>query len=336
VLIWLNTGNYEDLTMKLQELGAKPQTARIAKVFESHLGNQIDFGRLTPPQAQKMLRKVQVLIREHRTAPSFYYSHRNPDYIKLVMLEQALTTRMREEMPATSAGSVTSSPATPASSITAGTRKAAAATGSQAGALGKAMQSAAAGKALDPVQRKAMAGLAGGLGKAMSDPAQATRLQQMLQKSVAAESKRRKLKESEIQQAQVVMAAQDMVDQLQKMLEQVSAMEFKDLPALANAIKNDTGVEQATQFQADVTAALTTLLTAIQTGKQQLETAQGILTGQPALTVPGTEGGEGEPPAAPVGEPGADIGADLGLDANLPTEEEPELEPKVALGRERR
>ena len=275
-----------------------------------------------------MLRKVQGLIREHKASPSFHYSHRNPDYIKLMMLEQALTTRVSEEMPATSAGSVT-----------AGARKAAGAVGSQAGALNKAMQSAASGKALDPVQRKAMAGLAGGLGKAMSDPAQATRLQQMLQKSVAAESKRRKLKESEIQQAQVVMAAQDMVDQLQKMLEQVSAMQFKDLPALTDAIKNDTGVEQATQFQSDVTAALTTLLTAIQTGKQQVETAQGVLTGQTAPVVPGAEGGEGELPAATVGEPGADLDAELGLDAaaaDAGAELEPEPEPKVALGRERR
>jgi hypothetical protein len=51
-----------------------------------------------------------------------------------------------------------------------------------------------------------------------------------------AESKiARRLREaSEVQQAQVVLASQDMVDQVQKMSEQISAMQFKDLPALVD------------------------------------------------------------------------------------------------------
>ncbi len=300
--------------MKLHELDAQRQTERVAKVFESHHGQRIDFGAITGDKARSMLKRVRSLIREHRSAPSFHYSERNPDYMKLVMMEQALSAHLKEF------------------DSQQGAVKAAMATGAKAGPLGKAMQAAAAGKPLDQTQRQAMAAMAGGLDKVMSDPTQASRLQQMLKQSsgVAETKKKRVVKESEIQQAQVVMAAQDMVDRLQGMLEDVSEMQFKDVPALTDSIRNDMGVDQATQFQADATAALTTLLQAIQAGKTQMEAAQGVLTGQ-APVVPGE---------ADMGaEPGVDASLDLDIDAELPAggEEEDEEETEVVgLGRERR
>jgi hypothetical protein len=51
-----------------------------------------------------------------------------------------------------------------------------------------------------------------------------------------------------------------MVDQVQKMSEDVSAMQFKDLPALVDQIKNEVGTDQAMQFNTDATAALAGLL----------------------------------------------------------------------------
>ena len=54
-----------------------------------------------------------------------------------------------------------------------------------------------------------------------------------------------RLQESEVQQAQVVLAAQDMVDSVQGMLEDVSEMQFKELPALVDSIRNQVGTAQA-------------------------------------------------------------------------------------------
>jgi hypothetical protein len=147
---------------------------------------------------------------------------------------------------------------------------------------------------------------------------------------------RRRLRESEIQQAQVVLAAQDMVDQVQKMLEQISAMQFKDLPALTDSIKNDMGVDQATAYQSAAAAALTQLLSGVQQGKTALEGAQGTLTGQ-APVVPGAD---------MDADMGADLNADPDMDAELDVDaevtpagddEEPTpLGAPEALGRERR
>lgn len=86
--------------------------------------------------------------------------------------------------------------------------------------------------------------------------------------------------ESEVQQAQVVLAAQDMVDQVQGMLEDVSELQFKDLPALVDSIKNQIGMDQSSQFNQDATQALAGLVQNLQLTKQQLETALGVVTGQ--------------------------------------------------------
>jgi hypothetical protein len=97
-----------------------------------------------------------------------------------------------------------------------------------------------------------------------------------------------------------------MVDEVQKMSEQVSAMQFKDLPALVDQIKNQVGPDQATQFNGDASAALSALLQNLQASKQQLDQALGVVTGQA--------------PAIPGDDMGADMGADAGLGGEMPAE----------------
>ena len=278
--------------MKLQELDARRPTDQVAKTLATHMGNRVSFDTLGESQARHMLTKVRGLLREYKSSVSRHFSERNPDYLRLIMLEQALSHRI-SEMDAQAIAVDMNDPKTQAM-----------------------MKKAQSGQTLNPEETKTMAAIAA-----------------MKKESV---KKKRMVAESEVQQAQVVMAAQDMVDKLQGMLEDVSEMQFKDLPALTDAIKNDTGVEQATQFQADVTAALTTLLAAIQAGKAQVEAAQGVLTGQ-APVVPGADAAA--MPAGdvmPAADQSAEVDADLSLDANLPAEE-PEAEtPAASLGRERR
>jgi hypothetical protein len=148
---------------------------------------------------------------------------------------------------------------------------------------------------------------------------------------------------SEVQQAQVVLAAQDMVDKMQKMLEEVSAMQFKDLPALVDSIKNEVGQQQATQFNADATAALTGLMQNLQAGKQQMDAALGVVTGQemgaPAdMGIDADLGAGGElDAAADLGAADADLdaaaGDDLAAGADLETGETPGAVADLGRGR---
>ena len=291
--------------MKLHELGARRPQEQVARVFESHLGGRIDVDRIAVPQARHMLGRVRSLIREHRAAPSRHYSEKNPDYLKLVMLEQALIAHIREQasMGAASSGSMaTTTPAQTTAVIADPKTK-------------TVMDKVKRGQSLTPDEQQTMNKIA------LTKEAKKTK---------------RLVRESEIQTAQVVLAAKDMIDRVQGMLEDVSEMQFKDLPALSDSIKNDMGVEQSQQFQSQAAAALTTLLQAMQAGKTELEAAQGVLTGQ-APVVPGGDmmGDAGTDPLA--GDADADA-ADLDVDAEIATaddEEDDEL-AAVSLGRERR
>lgn len=146
------------------------------------------------------------------------------------------------------------------------------------------------------------------------------------------------LNESEVQQAQVVLAAQDLVDSVQSMLEDVSEMQFKELPALVDSIRNQVGTAQADQFNADATAALQGMLQNLQGGKQQLETALAVVTGQgPAMpSIPGADMGAGpgaDLGAAPDMGAGNVIGADGEVDIDIDDED---TGPEQTLGRARR
>ena len=299
--------------MKLNELAVANPTKQAAKVFESYFGDNVSFDAINGEKAKSMLKRVRATIAEHRRTPAFHNSERNPAYLKLVVMEQALAARVAEEQ------------------VAMATANTAAGKGSMVNPLGTPTadpQKTAATMALQRQQKQ----------REFDDAIKAKQKEIAdLQRSKAQLENRISLKQrlreaSEVQQAQVVLASQDMVDQVQKMSEQVSAMQFKDLPALVDNIKNEVGVDQAMQFNTDATAALAGLLQNLQGAKTQLEAALGVVTGQ-APTVPG-----------------ADMGADLGseMPAELPAPgeeeitstdidiEEPEQPAAATLGRGRR
>ena len=297
--------------MKLQELAVTRPTKQIAKVFESHFDQRLSFDSMNRNQVRGMLQRVRGLVNEHRASPAFHYSEKNPAYLKLMMMEQALTQQLREY-----------------GATAPGTPGAPSAPGATA-ALNTVQQQQKKKQMQDEIKQKQKE--IAELQKAMMNP------------TMAAENNTGNfLRESEIQQAQVVLAAQDMVDRVQKMLEDTTEMQFKELPALVDSIKNEVGVDQAAQFNADAAAALSGLVQNLQASKGQLEAALGVVTGQGGgAVVPGAEMG------ADMGaELGADMGAELGADAALDAaaadagaELEPEPEattPAASLGRGRR
>jgi hypothetical protein len=274
--------------MKLQELAAPSPTKQIAKVFESYFGSNIEFDRLTHRQTQHLLQRVQGLLREHRSGSDRYQSQQNPGYLKLVMMEQALTTRMAEEaIPVAPAAGVAAAPgAKPAQPNTVQVKDP---------KLAAALKKSTAGQALNPEEQKLVAGAA------------------MMQAESRLRRAMQRLNESEVQQAQVVLAAQDMVDKMQGMLEDVTELQFKELPALVDSIKNQVGIDQATQFNTDATAALAGLVQNLQGAKAALDQALGVVTGQ----APPPDAGMAAPapgavdPAAGMAAPAPEMGGEM-------------------------
>ena len=302
--------------MKLLELAAIHPTKQAAKVFESYFGGRVQLDTITPKQARSLLTRVRGLVKEHRRTPEFHSSEQNPSYLKLMMMEQVLAAKVKED-------------------ATVGIGQPA---GAQQPGAAPAATNPQAAQAMQAVQlqqkKKAAQDQAAAIDKQIQQlTQQKSQLMQQANNPTMAESRRqRRLREaSEVQQAQVVLASQDMVDQVQKMSEQVSAMQFKDLPALVDQIRNEVGADQATQFNGDASAALSGLLQNLQGAKQQLEAALGVVTGQ-APQVPGEGMGAEMPPPAeemPAELPAPEDDVDAEMDANLGV-------PKASLGRGRR
>ena len=143
----------------------------------------------------------------------------------------------------------------------------------------------------------------------------------------------------EVEKSQVVLAAQDLVDQVQKMVEEVSDMLVKELPALTDSVQSEIGVNESETFNQQVSEALTSLQAALTQSQATLKTALNGITGQGGAEAFDAGGDMGAPAA------GGDMGAELDVEEPLPGggEEEmdigieaPEEEPLGGAGRPKR
>jgi hypothetical protein len=143
----------------------------------------------------------------------------------------------------------------------------------------------------------------------------------------------------EVEKSQVVLAAQDLVDQVQKMVEEVSDMLVKELPALTDSVQSEIGVNESETFNQQVSEALISLQAALTQSQATLKTALNGITGQGGAEAFDAGGDMGAP------APGGEMNTDVGMEEPLPGggEEEmnvdletPEEEPLGGAGRPKR
>ena len=146
---------------------------------------------------------------------------------------------------------------------------------------------------------------------------------------------------TEVEKSQVILAAQDMVDSIQKMIEEVNDMLVKELPALTDSIQSEIGVNESSSFSQSASEALTTLNQTLSQSKQTLQGAMNQLTGQGDMAaLGGTPTGGDEVAVTDIGAtagPGGEeevVGAEE-IAPELPPEE-PEMEPVGGVGRIKR
>ena len=210
-------------------LSKKESTKRALKEnFEVN----INYDRLDIRATKSMLQRVGKLISEARTEKQAHGRYENPAYLKLVMMEQALSQHYRDLK----------------------------------------------------VEREIM------------------------------------LENEEVQKSQVLLAAQDMVDSIQKMIVDVSKMKVEEMPAVVTGINNEIGTNEGSQFEGEVTEALTALEQSLTGAKQALTNALGKLTGEGG-GMPADSFGAPEPMA---GEEPMDMGGEEMPEMPEMPEEEPE------------
>jgi hypothetical protein len=130
----------------------------------------------------------------------------------------------------------------------------------------------------------------------------------------------RRLLETEVSQAEVMMAAKGFAQELQEMVEKIGRLQNEDLPPVVDQMRETYGQDSAAAFQTQIYGAMQGVMDALFTAKTQVDDAVGNMasTGQfdaqTDMDVPvdgmddGMDGGMEDPMA---------MDADAGMDADL-------------------
>jgi hypothetical protein len=114
--------------------------------------------------------------------------------------------------------------------------------------------------------------------------------------------------ESETAKSEAILAARDIVDSMQDMMERVGKMQNEQMPALLDAIRDQIGMEQADAFKATVAPMLDALAQSLQQSREGADGAARALAGEQA-------------PATDMAIPGADIAGELPPESDFDAEE---------------
>jgi hypothetical protein len=230
--------------MKLHDLEFKKSSA--SKALSENYNVKFDASRMSLPQTQTMLKKIRSLMSEAKSNNNFYQKQTEPTYMKLVFMEQELSSHFN--------------------------------------------------------------------------------MLKNLPNRIVVENE-------EVEKSQVVLAAQDLVDSIQKMLEEVGQMQVKELPALVASIESEIGVQESQTYNEQVTAQLDTLSASLKEAFTGMKDALNTVTGQ--------GGAESFDAEMPGGEETASVDLDQPLPGGGEEEmsadlEEPEELPVPGAGRARR
>lgn len=98
--------------------------------------------------------------------------------------------------------------------------------------------------------------------------------------------------EGEVGNAEVLLAAKDMVDSIQDQIEKVGKMQNEQLPQLLDSIRDKIGSAQAESFKGAVGETLSTLMSNLQQAREGVDTGVRILSGEQVenpMAIPGDD-----------------------------------------------
>ena len=140
-----------------------------------------------------------------------------------------------------------------------------------------------------------------------------------MKKAIKDKKKKKEVKEGAEEQAELVMAAKDMVNRITGWMEDTAEMQTESMLELADSIRDEMGSEQSEAFVNIVKPALEALYTALEATREATTQGVGLMTGEEAPEQP--MGDEVAPEGEADMEPTVD--ADAGeIDAELPADDD--------------
>jgi hypothetical protein len=133
------------------------------------------------------------------------------------------------------------------------------------------------------------------------------------------ENKQQLITESEMGKSQAILAAKDMVDSIQDMLEEVSKMQNEQMPALLDTIRDQIGMEQADAFKGAVEPLLANMVQQLGAARSTADDAARALAGEPVAQPMGMGGAM---PGGPIPDqmPATDMSSDMDTDSFAATD----------------
>jgi len=133
------------------------------------------------------------------------------------------------------------------------------------------------------------------------------------------ENKQQLILESEMGKSQAILAAKDMVDSVQDMLEEVSKMQNEQMPALLDTIRDQIGMEQADAFKAAVEPLLANMVQQLSSSRSTVDDAARALAGE-QVAAPMSMGTAPAPGGMPGQMPQPDMSNDMDTDSFAATD----------------
>jgi hypothetical protein len=138
-------------------------------------------------------------------------------------------------------------------------------------------------------------------------------------------TKIRTLLEGELEKAEATLAARNLVDEVQDMLQTASKLQVEDLAALVETMRSNMGADVAAAFQTSAQTALQSITDCLTQAKTDLDNA--------VLTATGEEGMSTSAPAGGMDDLGLD---DMGTDIEAPAVDDTAMGGEEPLGRAKR
>ena len=235
--------------MKLQEL-AKNKIKQVGKIMEGHFNREINVSKLSMEQAKALLTKTTNIVAEVQTGIGRHTSENNPAYLQALMMKEALEAYVKEG--------------------TAETRN------PYAGGTGEQRHIAPGAMAPADIKKDD--------DDEMEEACGSTHKKKMKEYGKKKTYEAKQINEADVEEAQVTLAAQDVVDRIQKMYEDTAEMQYKDLPNLAQMMKQELGINQTQAYYDATNTAISTLVTALEQAKTDLEQAMAPITGEETIS----------------------------------------------------
>lgn len=302
--------------MKLSDI-EKANSTKINGKMRDQLGWNLNLSALTPRSASAMMESIDNKLNAVRSSHKIHASEKDPNYVGMLMAKQVLESYIAEaknkKPDADGDGVPDWADKNPGKDDKSGKKSKGGMTPAQAKYFGKGKkkvseaelkvdekakstsQQQAAGAALAAKRGDAPKSGLKGASKEMSKmpTKELEKFAKTKHKGLPTKVDESRLFEDELSQAQAMLAAKDMVDSMQDMIEEISKMLNEQLPPLADSIRAAIGSAEADSFKASASSTLNTLLQSVQTGRDTMDQSVRTLSGEPAaVTVPGDASAE--------------------------------------------